>query len=419
MNKIINKKVRTRFAPSPTGIPHVGNIRTALLGYFWARANNGVFILRIEDTDQARKVEGAIEAIQESLKWLGIDWDEYTVQSERLSEYKKYAEELVSKGQAVHEDGAIRFLVPKEGKTFWIDKVGNKRIEFKNSEIENFIILKKDGFPTYHLANVVDDHNSNITHVIRGEDWIPSTPKHILLYNAFGWQLPEFVHVPNVLGTDGKKLSKRKGAKSVLDFKNEGYLSEALLNYLMLLGWSPKNDREILSKDEIIKEFSLEKINVAPAIFDLKKLEWMNGTYIRQAKLDELISLLRQGSGGQAKLKDLDESLLDKFIPLAQTRMVTLNDFYDLIMPFVEDQKIELSEREKEIAKKLFGNLSEIESWNKEAILSALKKTLEEENVKMPVIYKILTGKESGLPLNETLEILGREKIIEKLEGIK
>ncbi|MDO8657515.1 MAG: glutamate--tRNA ligase [Candidatus Levybacteria bacterium] len=408
--------VRTRFAPSPTGVPHVGNIRTALFNYFFARANNGVFILRIEDTDQARLVEGAVDAIQESLKWLGIDWDEYAVQSERLSEYKKYADELVSRGLAKHEDGAIRFLIPKDGLTFWIDTVGNKKIEFKNSEIEDFIILKKDGFPTYHLANVIDDHVSNITHVIRGEDWISSTPKHILLYRAFDWQVPRFAHVPNVHESFGKKLSKRKGAKSVLDFKSEGFLSSALLNYLMLLGWSPKDDREILSKEEIVKEFSLEKINVSPAIFDLKKLEWMNGVYIRQLSVSELRSHLRQGFGGQAKLKNIDESLLDKFIPLAQTRMTTLNDFYDQVVPFIEELKIELNEKEKQVAKKLLASLSSITNWNSDEILLVLKNILKEENVRMPVIYKILTGKETGLPLSQTLEILGEEKVIKKLE---
>ena len=433
--------VKTRFAPSPTGIPHVGNIRTALFNYFFARANNGVFILRIEDTDQARKVEGAVKSIKESLKWLEIDWDEYSVQSERLLEYKKYAEELVSKGLAKHEEGAIRFLVPNKGKTVWEDKVGNKRIEFENTEIEDFIIFKKDGFPTYHLANVVDDYVSNITHVIRGEDWISSTPKHILLYKAFGWQLPEFVHVPNIHDSSGKKLSKRRGAKSVLDFKDEGFLSSALLNYLMLLGWSPKNDREILSKDEIIKEFSLGKINVSPAIFDIRKLEWMNGTYIRLASPDELKSKIKN----QKSKIVIDDNLLDKFIPLAQTRMVTLNDFSDLVSPFMEKQNIKLTEREKEITQKILQKFSTMEQparnasparqspdgssrmaegqhdaggWSNETILVLLKQILESEKIRMPLVYKILTGKETGLPLSQTLEILGKEKTLQKLKEV-
>jgi glutamyl/glutaminyl-tRNA synthetase len=241
--------VKVRFAPSPTGIPHVGNIRTALFDYFFAKNQNGKFILRLEDTDQSRKVEGAVEAIKESLSWLGAEWDEFVTQSERLSEYKKYAEELVKKGFATLENGAVRFIVEKSpGKISWEDAVGRKKVEYDSKDVEDFIILKADGFPTYHLANVVDDHLMEITHVIRGEDWIPSTPKHILLYNALGWDTPVFAHVPNVMGVDGKKLSKRRGAKSALDFKKEGFLPEALLNYLMLLGWSPKNDQEILTK---------------------------------------------------------------------------------------------------------------------------------------------------------------------------
>ncbi|MBI4092210.1 MAG: glutamate--tRNA ligase [Candidatus Levybacteria bacterium] len=272
------RNVKVRFAPSPTGVPHVGNIRTALFNYFFAKATGGKFILRIEDTDQARKVEGAVRAIEESLSWLGVKWDKKTVQSMNLKAYTEAANVLISIGAADRENGAVRFKVPKEGSTFWVDAVGEKKIEFNNSEIEDFIILKSDGYPTYHLANVVDDHAQSISHVIRGEDWIPSTPKHILMYKAFGWEdkIPVFAHVPNVLGADGKKLSKRRGAKSVIDLKNEGFLPDALLNYLMLLGWSPKNDREILSREEIEKEFKLENINSSPAIFDEIKLLLIN-----------------------------------------------------------------------------------------------------------------------------------------------
>ncbi|MEX2013025.1 MAG: glutamate--tRNA ligase family protein [Candidatus Levyibacteriota bacterium] len=325
--------VTVRFAPSPTGVPHIGNIRTALFNYFFAKSKGGKFILRIEDTDQARIVEGAVGAIEESLKWLGVNWDEEIVQSALLSEYKKYAQELVSKNLAKEEEGgAIRFMVPKEGKTSWTDKVGNKTIEFENKDIEDFIILKSDGFPTYHLANIIDDHKEAITHVIRGEDWISSTPKHILLYKAFGWETPEFVHVPNILGPDKSKLSKRRGAKSVLDFKKEGFLPEALLNYLMLLGWSPKNDREILSKEEIIKEFSLENINVSPAVFDQRKLEWMDGEYIRKLSVSDLKSKIKSQ---KSKVQFESEKLFDEFVKLAQTRMKTLLDFDVLVLPLL------------------------------------------------------------------------------------
>ncbi len=397
--------IKVRFAPSPTGVPHIGNIRTALFNYFFAKVQNGKFILRIEDTDQARKVEGAEEAIEQSLLWLGISWDERLVQSEHLENYKKYAQELVEKGLAGKEDGgAIRFVVKKEGKTAWIDKVGNKKIEFENKDIEDFIILKSDGFPTYHLANVVDDNKQEITHVIRGEDWISSTPKHILLYEAFGWKAPEFVHVPNILGADKAKLSKRRGAKSVLDFKKEGILSEALLNYLMLLGWSPKNDREILSKQDFEKEFSLENINISPAIFDPKKLEWMNGEYIRQLSSEDLKKRIKEIS----EVKEID----DKFLELAKTRMKTLLDFDILVSPLVNGSAADLSDEEKKVAGKLKEKLSEIDSWDKDSILEILKQITQEENIKMQTVYKIFIGRENGLPLPESLKILGREKTL-------
>jgi glutamyl/glutaminyl-tRNA synthetase len=219
--------------------------------------------------------------------------------------------------------------------------------------------------------------------------------------------------VPNILGTDKKKLSKRRGAKSVLDFKNEGFLPEALLNYLMLLGWSPKDDREILSRDEIIKDFSLDNINVAPAIFDQKKLEWMNGEYIRKSQNSNLKSKILEVSGD--KLKDVESSIFDKFLELAKTRMKTLLDFEALVGPFLGVQPLNLDSREKEIAQKLREKLSAIEQWSNEAILSILKEITQEENVKMGTIYKVFTGKETGLPLPESLEILGKEKTLKIL----
>lgn len=406
--------IKVRFAPSPTGVPHIGNIRTALFNYFFAKAQNGKFILRIEDTDQARKVEGAEEAIEQSLLWLGISWDERLVQSEHLENYKKYAQELVEKGLARKEDGgAIRFVVKKEGKTAWIDKVGNKKIEFENKDIEDFIILKSDGFPTYHLANVVDDNKQEITHVIRGEDWVSSTPKHILLYEAFGWKAPEFVHVPNILGADKAKLSKRRGAKSVLDFKKEGILSEALLNYLMLLGWSPKNDREILSKQDFEKEFSLENINISPAIFDPKKLEWMNGEYIRQLPLEDL----------KQKLLDFyknDEELLDKlsrdenpdvYFEYARTRMRTLQDFKFLVTNVKSSQP-----QYRTMAQKLIEAYKPIE-WKPAAISGATIAVRDSLDMKTKDIFQVLTGRSSGIPFEQKAYAQGQAGTISWLEN--
>lgn len=401
--------VKVRFAPSPTGTLHVGGIRTALFNYFFAKSQKGKFILRNEDTDQARKVEGSLEATQESLQWLGISFEEVISQSERLAYYKKYAAELLSKGRAIKEGGALRFITKKEGTTSWKDEIGNKEISFKNKDIEDFIILKKDGFPTYHLANVVDDHLMGITHVIRGEDWIPSTPKHLMLYNAFSWTSPTFVHVPNVLGTDGKKLSKRRGAKSVIDFKNEGILSDALLNYLMLLGWSPKDDREILSIEEITKEFSIKKVNAAPAVFDERKLLWMNGEYIR--KIDE--------STLESKLLEFDPTLssikhLKQYIPLAQTRIKTLADF----KPLVEDSpEVSLSEEQKQLVSALITKYAALSNWTTEVLLKATFEARDETKTSTKDLYVVLTGKAQGLPLAEKLEIQGKDYTLSFLEN--
>lgn len=402
--------VKVRFAPSPTGIPHVGNIRTALFDYCFATSKKGTFILRIEDTDQARKMEGAVEKIKESLEWLGASWNEFITQSERLDVYKKYAEELLEKGKARTDDGAIRFITPKEGKTVWTDAVGNKEISFENKDIEDFIILKKDGFPTYHLANVIDDHLMEITDVIRGEDWIPSAPKHIMLYEAFGWNTPVFAHVPNVLGTDGKKLSKRKGAKSVLDFKTEGILSQALFNYLMLLGWSPKNDREILSRSEIESEFKLENVNTAPAIFDERKLLWMNGEYMRAMSAEELkIELIKF----DPSINNLEN--FEKYIPLAATRMKTLADFRNLVE---NNADIKLNDKQIVLAKALITKLDNIHSWETSEILKVCFDARDESECSTKDLYLVLTGKNQGLPLAEKIEIDGKEKTFTFLKSL-
>lgn len=409
MNNSIGK-VRVRFAPSPTGVPHVGNIRTALFDYFFAKNTNGKFILRIEDTDQARKVEGAEAAIKESLIWLGAEWDEYVVQSERLNEYRKYADQLVASGNAFIDNDAVRFRVDKNGGQIkWIDAIGNKTIAYNSEDIEDFIILKADGFPTYHLANVVDDHLMDISHVIRGEDWIPSTPKHILLYQALNWKCPVFAHVPNILGEDGKKLSKRRGAKSVLDFKKEGYLGEALQNYLMLLGWSPKDDRELLDEDEIINTFSLDDVNSSPAKFDTKKLNWINGEYIRMLSVDVLAS----------RIMDFDEEVSNwfakedflKFVKSAQTRIKTLVEFRDYVEPFKNPEK-----PNSQILRKLATEIEQIDDWSSQNLAATIIEFIKKESLRFPDLYSELINQKQGLPLGDVFEILGRKKTLELLK---
>lgn len=401
--------VKVRFAPSPTGVLHVGSIRTALFDYFFAKAQGGQFILRNEDTDQQRLVKGALDLTLESFRWLGISWDDLVTQSERLEYYKKYAERLVSEGKARDEEGAIRFITPKEGSTNWTDAIGNKEILFENKDIEDFIILKKDGFPTYHLANVVDDHLMEITHVIRGEDWIPSTPKHIMLYQAFGWQHPVFAHVPNVNGTDHKKLSKRRGAKSVIDFKNEGILADALLNYLMLLGWSPKNDQEILSKEEIEKEFSLENVNSSPAIFDEQKLLWMNGEYIRALAQEKLIERLLEFDPEISSITNFEQ-----YIPLAQTRMKTLAEFKNLIQ---NNNSVEYSEDQKKLAKILIEKLELFPDWSSDEISKVCMDARDTLSLKTKDIFVVLSGRPQGLPFQEKAQIDGKEKTIQFIKS--
>lgn len=406
--------VRVRIAPSPTGIPHIGNTRTALFNYLFARHNNGKFILRIEDTDQKRIVKGAKEAIFEILDWLDINHDETYIQSERLNLYKDASQILLKQKNAREEEDAVRFIVPKERVIKWIDMVGNKNISFKSDDIEDFIILKSDGFPTYHLANVVDDHSMEISHVIRGDEWISSTPKHILLYESFGWKQPIFAHLPIILGPDKTKLSKRHGAKSVLDYRNEGYLKEALLNFMALLGWNPGGDKEILSINEMINLFDLKHVNTNPPIFNIDKLLWFNGYYIRKMPVHKLVSIIKDQV---ADVGDNDE-LIKKIVPLAQSRMKTLTDFVQLTGHFFKEPQITLNQKEKIIAEQLTKRFSTMEQWDNEAILAMFKKIMEAENFRMPTLYKILTGQDRGLPLPESIEILGKNKTLERLKRL-
>jgi len=412
--------VKVRFAPSPTGIPHIGGIRTALFNYLFAKANKGEFILRIEDTDQKRLFKGAEEAIIESLTWLGLKYDgEIVRQSQRLEIYKKHVEILLAQKIAFEKDGAVWVKIPEEKTIGWTDLVGNKKISFQGKDVDEFVILKSDGFPTYHLANVVDDHLMEITHVLRGEEWTSSTPKHLYLYESFGWQAPEFVHLPVILGQDKTKLSKRHGAKSALDYKEEGYLKEALLNYMALLGWNPGGDKEKMSLEEMISLFKLEDINTANPIFDLTKLEWLNGVWIRiladEEKIKErLAEFYKDNTEVQTKLNNKDSKIL---ITAAASRMKTLADFQNLIS--VKRQR-DMTKEEKETAEKLqqflmreLGN----GSWENEKLLVTLKSFSKTENVPFKLIYFLLSGKEHGIGLLEFNQIYGKEFFIDNLKS--
>ena len=413
-----NNNIVTRFAPSPTGIPHIGSTRTALFNYLFARANKGEFVLRIEDTDQKRLFEGAEEAILESLQWLGLNYDgEITYQSKRLDIYKKYVDELLGEKIAFEKEGAVWVKVPEDKIFTWTDEVGKKKISFAGKDVDEFVILKSDGFPTYHLANVVDDHEMGITHVLRGEEWISSTPKHLYLYEVFGWTPPSFAHMPVILGSDKTKLSKRHGAKSALDYKADGYLREALLNYTALLGWNPGGDKEQFSMDEMTKLFKLEDINTANPIFDLKKLEWINGLWIRtlatEGKLKErLIEFYKDNKEVQIKLNDKN---IDVLLSAAASRMRTLKDFENLIS---DKRQRNMTKEEKETAEKLhkflMGKLGD-GSWDNGKFLTELKNFSKTKNVPFKLIYFLLIGREQGIGLLELNQIYGKEFFIKNL----
>jgi len=411
--------VRTRFAPSPTGIPHVGGIRTALYNYLFAKHNNGKFFLRIEDTDRKRFVKEAESAIIDSLKWLDLNWDDKIVyQSERLEIYKKHAQELLDKKIAYEKDGAAWVKVPNDKDFTWIDLVGNKKIKFSGKDVEDFVILKSDGYPTYHLANVVDDHLMEITHVIRGEEWISSTPKHIFLYQSFNWNLPQFSHMPVILGPDKGKLSKRHGAKSILDYKDEGYLKEAVLNFIAILGWSPKDNNEIISLDEMIKAFDIKDINTSNPKFDQIKLEWMNGEYIRRLKTEELASKINEFYNNK-----YDNKIIKDITPLIQERIKKLSDFYPLTeFFFVSPQKYDLDlSKYKEVMEKIVEKLNEIKNWKANVIGEEMQGLAKDLGVKASEFFMALrvsvTGKKISPPLNESMELLGKDKTIAIIES--
>lgn len=417
--------VKVRFAPSPTGIPHIGNTRTAFLNYLFAKANKGQFILRIEDTDQKRIVKGAKEAILEILEWLGINHDGNILhQSERLEIYKKYCDELLSKKIAYEKEGAVWIKMPVEKVFEWTDLVGSKKIKFEGKDQEDFVILKSDGFPTYHLANVIDDHLMEITHVIRGEEWISSTPKHLYLYESFGWEAPYFAHLPVILGPDKSKLSKRHGAESILDYRDKGYLKEALLNYMALLGWNPGTDKELFSMEELINLFNIKDVNTANPIFDVKKLEWLNGVWIRMLASEDIKN---QKSNLKNKLLDfykddkeivglLNSSRAKLFIDAASSRMKTLADFKILIDKNIDRKK---TKEEDEISLKLLNFLEKNldNDWENEKLLLIMKQFSKENNVPFKIIFFLMTGKEHGIGILELNEIHGKDFFINNLKS--
>ncbi len=429
--------VRVRFAPSPTGYLHIGGARTALFNWLFARHHNGVFILRIEDTDIKRSEDKYLEEILDSLKWLGMDWDEGPYfQSKRFDLYKEYAERLIKQGDAylTSEEGkegktqAVRFKTPRE--MVYIDDLIHGRIQFDNSLIEDdLVIMKSDGSPTYNFACVIDDATLGITHVIRGDDHISNTPKQLPLYKALGFDIPRFAHIPLILGEDRSRLSKRHGAASVTSYREEGYMPEAVINYLALLGWSPGNDIEILSGSEIIDKFELSNVNKTNAVFNIDKLKWMNGQYIRLTPVenlyDLLVPLLKEGN---LYKESPDREKIIEVIKLLQKRIFTLSEFIPQARIFFES-KVEFVEGAKE---KYLTNQN-IKNWFDELInvLNSITsfdiETLEKEFRALTTRLGIktgelvhptrvaLTGRTIGPGLFETMHLLGKETVIKRL----
>lgn len=443
--------VRTRIAPSPTGYPHIGTVYQALFDWAYARKHDGKFIVRIEDTDQTRLVADAEEKIFSSIDWFGLSEDESVRkggpfepyrQSERLEIYNKYAKELVEKGVAYYCDCTperlkeVRDLMQKEGKNPMYDKhcreLGKTsgvirlkvpesttivvmdgirgEISFESSSVDDQVLIKSDGFPTYHLAVVVDDHTMEITDVVRGEEWLTSTPKHWLLYDFFGWTRPNFYHTPVLRNPDKSKLSKRHGHTSVEWYKEAGFLPEAILNFLALMGWSHPEEKEIFSLTEFIELFDLKDLKPVGPIFDLNKLTWMNGMYIRETQNAKLKTQILEFD---PSLNEMDDQMLEKFLDIAKSRMKTLKEFRDLIDPFLNKREFELTEEQNNRRAKLREQLQLIDEWSTDKIVESLKSFAEQNDINFKEYYRMLFNEKAGLPLADAFETIGREKTLE------
>lgn len=458
--------VRTRIAPSPTGIAHLGTAYQAQRDWAYAKNMGGKFIVRIEDTDRERYVEGAVNILFEAFAWLGYTNDEganiggpyapYT-QSERLPIYQKYAAELVEKGEAYYcfctkerldklreeqqaqklvprydkfcrnlsaqevqtrlaagEKSVIRMKMPLDGDTTFYDLIRGD-ITFKNSDVDDTVLLKSDGYPTYHLAVVIDDHLMHITHIFRGEEWISSTPKHVQLYKAFGWDMPAFAHLSLIRNKDHSKMSKRHNDVSVLSYRDKGYLPEALNNFLALLGWSHPDKKDIFTMEEYVKLFSIEQFTTTAPVFDVEKLKWMNGVYIRALSDADLASRLSAGFVPAS----CSPELLTQIVPLVKERLVTLKDFDELASFFyVDPPKVEFSGDDQNYLKVAREALSSC-TWSKEGIESALISQVKEHGWKNAPFFAALrlaiTGKKISPPLSESMVILGRDQCLSRL----
>jgi glutamyl-tRNA synthetase len=410
--------VVVRMAPSPTGFLHVGGVRTFLFNWLFARHHGGEFRLRIENTDTTREVAEAVDQIQDSLRWLGLDWDgPITFQLDRLDDCRRVADELVAAGVAYDDEGAIRFRMPDEGVTDWEDGV-RAHIEFPNEKLEDVVLVRGDGRPTYNFASPMEDVWDGITHVIRAEDHISNTPKQINIIRAVGAEPPVYAHVPNVNGADGKKLSKRHGATGVEEFRRAGYLPDALVNFLALLGWAPDGETTIMSREELIERFSLERVSPSPAQFDYDKLDWMNGVYLRALPAEEyadvLVGYLREEN------YDWDEQLVRAAAPLVQEKIVKLSEFPAFAGFLFHDVEADV-DGGRDVVAAARDALAELEPFTAHAIETSLRELLERLGLKprqgFQPIRIAVTGSKISPGLFESIELLGRETTLARLSA--
>ncbi|MDQ3161953.1 MAG: glutamate--tRNA ligase [Actinomycetota bacterium] len=409
--------VRVRMAPSPTGFLHIGGVRTFLFNWLFARGSGGDCLLRIENTDTGREVAESVDQIQSSLRWLGIDWDgDVTFQLDRIERCQAEARRLVEEGKAYEDDGAIRFRMPEEGVTGWEDAVKG-RIEFPNEQLEDVVLVRSDGRPTYNFASPVEDWLDRITHVIRGDDHVSNTPKQILILEALGSEIPIYAHVPNVFGEDSKKLSKRHGAVSVDEFRAAGYIASALMNFLALLGWAPDGETTIMSRDERVALFTLERVGVSPATFDYAKLDWMNGVYLRSLPVQEYAKALRTYLVERGS--NWPEERIRASAPLVQEKISLLGEFprfAGFLFGDVEPDPAFLDQRILGLAETALARLAE---WDARRIETALKSLCSELGEKPKVVFGpirvAVTGSRVSPGLYESLELLGRDESLRRL----
>jgi glutamyl-tRNA synthetase len=408
-------------APSPTGLLHIGNVRTALFNWLFARHEGGEFRLRIENTDTSREVAEATDQIQRSLRWLGLDWDgPVTFQLDRMADCIEVANRLVAEGKAYEDEGAIRFRMPDEGVTAWHDAVRG-RIEFPNEQLEDLVLVRSDGRPTYNFASPMEDVWDGITHVIRGEDHISNTPKQINIIRAVGAELPVYAHVSHVLGVDGKRLSKRHGSVNIDDFRHDGYYAPALMNFLALLGWSYDDKTTIMSRDELVERFTLERVVPSPAAFDYQKLDWMNGVYLRALPAgtygDELVRYLRDEG------YEWNEDLVRRAVPLVQEKIERFGQFPGFAGFLFREIELDpaLLDGAVPIVRAAQDELAGVEPFRADEIESALRRLAERLELSPRKAFQpiriAVTGATVSPGLFESLELLGKEETLRRLQA--